>query len=83
MNELGRTGELLDKDAYSRLFNTRLWSWRIAVADADEKYSRLPRQDTGGSDALCLGTTPVLAKLTLVLQKIGWFWTANLLSLAD
>ena len=52
MNELERIGELLDKDAYSPLFNSHLWSWRIAVADADEKNSRVPMQDIGGSDAL-------------------------------
>jgi hypothetical protein len=63
MKELGERGELLNKDAYSRLSNSRLWSWRIAAADADEKHSRLAKQDTGGSDALCLGANPVIARI--------------------
>ena len=56
-----RQGQLPNKDAYSRLLNSRLCSWRIAAADADERRSRLPKKDTGGSDALCLGANPFLS----------------------
>ena len=35
------------------------WLRNLAAADADEGHSRPPRQDTGGSDALCLGAPPV------------------------
>jgi hypothetical protein len=45
-------------------WNSRLWSWKMAAADAGEKPSRLPEQDTGGSDALCLGATPVQARMS-------------------
>ena len=31
----------------------------MAAADADEGYSRLSQQNTGGSDAVCLGAPPV------------------------
>ena len=30
----------------------------LAAADADESLSRLPKQNTGGSDALCLEAPP-------------------------
>jgi hypothetical protein len=36
-----------------------LMVFKMATADADEGYSRLPKQNTGGSDAFCLGDTPV------------------------
>jgi len=44
--------ELLDKGAYSHLGNSRLVVISTATADADEGHSRLPKQNTGGSDAL-------------------------------
>jgi len=47
-----RQGEFLDKDAYSHLSDSGLWSFKTATADADEGPSGLPRQNTGGSDAL-------------------------------
>ena len=34
----------------------------MAAADADESHSRLPKQNTGGSDALWLGALPVHGK---------------------
>jgi len=37
-------------------------SCNMAAADADESPSRLPKQDTGGSDALCLGAPAVQRK---------------------
>ena len=52
-------GEFLDKAAYSHLSDLGLWFFKMAAADAGEVHSRLPRQDTGGSDALCLGAPPV------------------------
>ena len=35
------------------------WLGNEVAAEADEGHSRLPRQDSGGSDALCLGAPPV------------------------
>jgi len=55
-------GELLDKGAYSRQLDSGSWSFKMAAADADEGHSRLPKQDTGGQDALCLGVPPVSGK---------------------
>jgi hypothetical protein len=52
-------GEFLDKDAYSHVSGSGLWSFITAAADADKRHSSLPRQNNGGSDALCLGTPPV------------------------
>ena len=34
----------------------------MAAADADESHSRLPKQNTGGSDALWLGALPARGK---------------------
>ena len=34
-----------------------------AAADADESHARQPEQNTGGSDALCLGALPVQGNL--------------------
>ena len=47
--------EFLDKDAYSHLWNLARGPDKAATADADEGHSRLAQQNTGGSDALCLG----------------------------
>jgi len=52
-------GEFLGKDAYSLLSDLGLWSAKTANADADEGDFKLPKQKTGGSDALCFGATPV------------------------
>ena len=51
--------ELLDKVAYSRPLDWVYWLRNMAAAEADERPSRLPEQNTGGSDALCLGVPPV------------------------
>lgn len=40
----------------------RLIGSKMATADADEGYSRLTKQSTGGSDALCLRVPPVSEK---------------------
>jgi len=53
-----RQGEFPDKDAYSHLWDFDFWPFKTATADADEEYSRMPKQNTGGSDALCLETPP-------------------------
>ena len=34
----------------------------MAVADADEGHSRMPKQNIGGSDALCFGAPTVSGK---------------------
>jgi hypothetical protein len=54
--------ELLDKAAYSRQLDWVYWLRNMAAADADEGPSRLPEQNTGGSDALCLDVPPVQGK---------------------
>ena len=40
-----------------------------AAADADESHARQPEQNTGGSDALCLGALPVQGDLLVMLSK--------------
>jgi hypothetical protein len=45
-------GEFFEKVAYSLLGDFGLWSVKTATADADEGHTRLPKQNTGGSDAL-------------------------------
>jgi len=40
----------------------RLMILKIVAADAGEGDSRLPKQNTGGSDALCLAAPPVSGK---------------------
>jgi len=52
-------GEFLDKDALFASMGFRLIILKAAAADAGEGRSRLPQQNTGGSDALCLGALPV------------------------
>jgi len=42
----------------------------MAAADADESHSSLPKQNTGGSDALCLGAPPGQIK-PWPLQLVG------------
>ena len=71
-------GELLDKDAYSRLSNSRLLSLRKAAADAGERHSSLPRQNTGGSGALCLGATPVPSRENLYYYLRHRFFAAEI-----
>jgi hypothetical protein len=52
-------GEFFDKDAYSHLLESGLLFFKTAPADADKVHTALPKQNTGGSDALCLRTPPV------------------------
>ena len=54
-----RQGEFLDKAAYSHLLDFGSWFFKMTAADADEVHTRMPKQDTGGSDALCLRAPPV------------------------
>ncbi len=51
--------EFLDKAAYSHLLDFGLWPFTTATADADEGHSSPRKQNTGGSDALCLRTPAV------------------------
>ena len=52
-------GEVLDKAAYSHLLEFCAGSFKMAAADADDGHFRLPKRNTGGSDAPCLGPLPV------------------------
>ena len=54
-----RQGEFLDKAVYSPPLDFGWWFGKMAAADADEVHNRLPKQSTGGSDALCLRAPPV------------------------
>jgi hypothetical protein len=54
-----RQGKVLDKGAYSHLLELCLGSFETVIADAGAAHCRLPKQNTGGSDALCLGPPPV------------------------
>ncbi len=63
-------GESLDKAAYSHLLDCGLCSIKTATADADEVHCRQPKQDTGGSDALCLRTPPVLGSHSINFQQM-------------
>ncbi len=62
--------EFLDKGAYSQLLDSGLYSIKTATADADEVHCRLAKQDTGGSDALCLRTPPVLGSHSINFQQM-------------
>ncbi len=62
--------EFLDKAAYSHLLDYGLYSLKTAAADADEVHCRLRRQDTAGSDALSLRTTPVLGSRSINFQQM-------------
>ena len=64
-----RQGKVLDKGAYSHLLEFCLGSFKMAAADADEAHSRSPKQNTGGSDALCLRPPPVPVSLKYHWQR--------------
>ena len=65
MKELGGTGVAPRQRCIFASIEFPLVVLKIAAADADERHSIFPEQDTGGSDALCLGAIPVPSRENL------------------
>ena len=58
--ELGKTGGGRRQSCMIRsILDVGSSLGNMATADAGDGLSRTPQQDTGGSDALCLGAPPV------------------------
>jgi len=68
--KFGSAGESFSKKVHIRVtLIPAHGSFKMAAADADEGHSWLPKQDTGGSDALCLGAPPGLREAIVSAAK--------------
>jgi len=68
--KFGSAGESSSKKVHIRVtLIPAHGSFKMAAADADEGHSWLPKQDTGGSDALCLGAPPGLREAIVSAAK--------------
>ncbi len=58
LKELDETGEVLRQRCIFVSIGLRPVVFKKVTADADKVHTSLPKQDTGGSDALCLRNPP-------------------------